>query len=87
MTGRGSTSARGLGWSHQKIRAQLLEALIDGTPCDYCGKPMYRGQNLDADHTGPRSKGGTRADRLLHSSCNRSRKDGAASRVPKRWVL
>jgi hypothetical protein len=32
---------------------------------------------LDADHSQARSRGGTKADRLLHSSCNRSRQDGS----------
>ncbi|EGD24666.1 hypothetical protein HMPREF0724_11784 [Prescottella equi ATCC 33707] len=45
---------------------------------------MYRdaaknidGRPLEADHSHARSRGGTQADRLLHSECNRSRQDGA----------
>lgn len=45
---------------------------------------MYRdptrnpdGEPLHADHTRPRSKGGTTADRLLHARCNRARGDGS----------
>ena len=77
--GRGprSTTARGLGWEHQKQRERLLAAHRDGTPCWWCGEPMYRSQPLDADHEEARAHGGTRASRLLHSRCNRSRKDGA----------
>ncbi|MFE3081787.1 hypothetical protein ACFXG7_37485, partial [Nocardia tengchongensis] len=37
----------------------------------------YRSQDLDADHSQPRSKGGMVADRLLHSGCNRERGDGS----------
>jgi hypothetical protein len=44
---------------------------------------MYRdpsrnvdGLTLEADHTLARSQGGTRADRLLLATCNRSRGDG-----------
>lgn len=33
---------------------------------------------LDADHTLARSKGGTKADRLAHASCNRRRGDGTS---------
>jgi 5-methylcytosine-specific restriction endonuclease McrA len=66
----------GLGWSHQKRRAYLLRTLVDGTPCQHCMQPMYKTQALDADHSIPRSQGGTQADRLLHMSCNRSRGDG-----------
>ncbi len=38
---------------------------------------MYKSQKLDADHSIARSKGGTKADRLLHMHCNRSRQDGS----------
>jgi hypothetical protein len=33
-------------------------------------------KKLAADHTIPRSMGGKRADRLLHSLCNKQRGDG-----------
>lgn len=72
-----STTDRGLGWRHQQQRERLLRAHRDGTPCWWCGEPMYRSQALDADHEEARATGGTRATRLLHASCNRSRKDGA----------
>jgi hypothetical protein len=51
-------------------------------PCRAAGHalPMYReptlnpdGRPLEADHTLARAHGGTRADRLLLSTCNRSR--------------
>ena len=78
MTGSGgkTNKERGLGWSHQKRRAYLLRTLIPGSPCDLCNLPMYKSQDLDADHTIPRSQGGTMADRLVHRACNRSRGDG-----------
>jgi 5-methylcytosine-specific restriction endonuclease McrA len=74
---KASSSARGLGWDHQKRRALLLRRHVEGSPCGVCLQPMFRSQDLDADHTVPRSQGGVRADRLLHSSCNRSRGDGS----------
>jgi 5-methylcytosine-specific restriction endonuclease McrA len=83
--GSRSTTARGLGWDHQKIRRRLLARHVDGTPCEWCGEPMWKGtQELDADHTVSRSQGGRRADRLLHALCNRSRGDGTrdADRAP-----
>jgi hypothetical protein len=83
----GNTTARGYGWAHQKRRAQLLAALIDGTPCAHCGQPMHQWQKLDADHTTSRANGGGQADRLLHTSCNRSRKAGVESPTTKRWQL
>ena len=71
-----TTTERGLGWQHQKQRARLLRALVDGTPCAHCGQPMYHTQALQADHTVPRSLGGKVADRLLHAWCNMSRGNG-----------
>nr|WP_241737285.1 hypothetical protein [Dietzia sp. CQ4] len=54
-----------------------MAAHKDGTPCWWCGEPMFRSQALDADHEEARANGGKRASRLLHSPCNRSRKAGA----------
>lgn len=74
---RAKTSARGYGYRHQKQREYLLATLVEGTPCWWCGEPMYRSQSLDADHSVPEDKPkGALADRLMHSSCNRSRQDG-----------
>ena len=67
--------------------------LLDDTCGDGClcrpagrGLPMYRdaasnpdGMPLEADHTLARSQGGTKADRLLLATCNRSR--GAGTRL------
>ncbi|QDF19683.1 HNH endonuclease [Corynebacterium phage Dina] len=71
-----TTTERGLGWDHQQQRARLLKLHVDGTPCWWCGEPMYRSQALDADHIQARGNGGRKADRLLHASCNRSRQKG-----------
>jgi hypothetical protein len=80
---RGATTLKGLGYEHQQQRAKLMRQLDDGTPCAHCGRPMYRdavrnwdSMPLEADHTLPRSRGGTIADRLLHAKCNRSRGAG-----------
>lgn len=75
-TGTKSTTARGLGHRHQQQRARLLKLHVDGTLCDWCGKPMFRSQELEADHSQARSQGGSIADRLLHALCNRQRGDG-----------
>ncbi|MFF0816146.1 hypothetical protein ACFYVR_13485 [Rhodococcus sp. NPDC003318] len=84
MTPNKSAAARGLGYAHRQQRERLLRALVDGTPCWWCSQPLRRqpdmnpdGQPLEADHTLARSRGGTRADRLLHSVCNRERGDGS----------
>lgn len=73
---RGTITEQGLGWKHQKTRNQLLAKLRDGTPCEWCGRPMHRNQQLDADHEDARHNGGTRASRLLHAPCNRQRMQG-----------
>ncbi|MFI8590124.1 RapZ C-terminal domain-containing protein [Dietzia maris] len=79
-----TTTGRGLGWKHQKQRESLLRTHQDGTPCWWCARPMYRtaAKNFDdrplaADHSEARSIGGDKADRLLHSTCNEQRQDGA----------
>ncbi|UTT48849.1 hypothetical protein [Rhodococcus gordoniae] len=81
---RKKTSARGLGYHHQVRREHLLASHTQGTPCWWCGKPMYREaeanwdkQPLHADHSVARANGGLHADRLLHGSCNAKRGKGA----------
>ncbi len=74
---RRTTTQKGLGWKHQQERARLLERLRDGERCWWCGKVMRRSQALAADHSVARSKGGTKADRLLHDVCNKERGDGS----------
>lgn len=78
-----TTTEKGLGWEHQKQREQLLRAHKDGTPCWWCGLPMYRdktrnwdGEPLHADHTQARANGGHKADRLLNGRCNKQRQAG-----------
>lgn len=78
-----SAHQRGLGYAHRKQRENLLRQHLDGAPCWWCGQPMYRLSDsnfdraaLEADHSISRSHGGTKADRLLHMTCNRERGDG-----------
>lgn len=82
-----TTTQQGMGWDHQQDRDKLLTRHIDGRRCWWCGRPMYRkpernfdGRTLHADHSKSRSRygiGRTRADRLLHDTCNRERGDGS----------
>lgn len=81
MPSTGSTSQRGYGHAHQKLRASRLADLAarPGQPCGRCGEPMYVGQALDLDHTEDRT--GYRG--LAHERCNRSaggRRGGRRSR-------
>ena len=87
-----TTQEKGLGWQHQQQRRRLLHNLKPGTPCWWCGKPLYQdktqnwdSRSLAADHTNPRSKAGTHnnlPDRLLHATCNEQRADGQDHRRP-----
>jgi hypothetical protein len=87
---RQSTTHRGYGWRHQRIRTRLLFQLKDGTPCPGCGRPMYRdpAKNhdrapLEADHEADlKHHGPGDANRLLCRTCNRSRGAGHDERLP-----
>lgn len=69
-----TTKQRGYDNRHKRRRELLLRRHVDGTPCDECRQPMYRDQDLDADHSIPVSVDpNSRADRLLHAACNRRR--------------
>lgn len=62
-----STTDRGYGAEHQRVRKALLAEAI-GQPCHHCGLPMLPGQALDLDHTADR----TAYRGFAHASCNRS---------------
>jgi hypothetical protein len=65
-----STTAKGYGWQHQKLRAALLRALVPGSPCPRCNQPMWPGiQALDLGHED--GSGKTRYVGLEHATCNR----------------
>lgn len=72
-----STSDRGYGADHQRIRKALLDEAY-GQSCHHCGHPMLPGQSLDLDHTGDR----TAYRGFAHASCNR--RDGARRGNAKR---
>lgn len=84
-TPKQTTTQRHLGHDHQTNRERLLVRHVDGRRCWWCAKPMYRdktknwdGHALEADHKKSRSLyGKTRADRLLHKTCNIQRGDGS----------
>jgi hypothetical protein len=68
----GTTTARGYGYGHQRLRAALLPQAY-GTPCPHhgvdplCPGLMLPGQDLDLDHTDDR----TSYRGMAHASCNR----------------
>lgn len=69
--------ANAWGSKHKKSVARLKAKHVEGTPCWWCGEPMYLSQGLQGDHSISRAKGGTETDRLLHGPCNRERGDGS----------
>jgi len=77
-----TTTERGLGWEHQKRRKAAVAAFVPGTPCAYCGEPMWNVRQLDLDHVLPRAAGGARGPvRLVHRACNRAEGFNAAVRA------
>lgn len=75
-----STTERGYGTEHQRIRSALLPQAY-GQPCTRCGQTMHQGQDLDLDHT--EDRGGYRG--FAHASCNR--RAGAIKRNAQRADL
>ncbi|WP_083293783.1 RNase adapter RapZ [Corynebacterium sp. HMSC08A12] len=89
-----TTTQKGLGHIHQTQRRRLLYNHKNGTPCWWCGQPMYKNKNqnwdkrsLEADHSKSRRDHGTNqlADRLLHATCNAQR--GAGDKDNQRPAL
>lgn len=74
-----TTTARGLGYRHKQQVKHLKDQHAEGTPCWWCGEPMYLAQGLSGDHSIPRAIAGPTAlaDRLLHAPCNTERGDGS----------
>jgi 5-methylcytosine-specific restriction endonuclease McrA len=71
MARQGNTTAVGLGYQHQRDRKRAIAVMPDGTPCQLCGKPMHRTQQLHYDHIIPRALGGKDGPRrIVHASCN-----------------
>ena len=82
---KGSTSSRGYGNGHRRIRKTLLPFAY-GTPCVKCGEPMLLGQDLDLDHNDKR----TEYIGFAHSSCNRKaggKKGIRALKAKRRQVI
>lgn len=64
---RGTTTQRGYGTPHQKLRAQLIAAFVPGQACARCGQPIWDAARADLGHRqGKRSYRG-----LEHDTCNR----------------
>lgn len=69
---RDSTTARGYGSQHQRVRAELLAAWQPGDPCALCTMPMMDSRALDLAHDQDRSQ----YLGLAHAACNRATNQG-----------
>lgn len=45
-----TTTEQGLGTKHQKAVLELKRNHIDGSPCDWCGRPMWRNPMRNYDY-------------------------------------
>jgi hypothetical protein len=68
---KGTTTQRGYGQDHVKLRTHLLARWRPGDPCARCGQPMWHRHLIDLGHTADR----TGYTGLEHRACNRA--DGA----------
>lgn len=50
VTRKANTTAQGLGYRHQKATAGLKKTHHDGSPCDWCGKPMWLDRTRNPDY-------------------------------------
>lgn len=44
------TAEKGLGWRHRQAVEELRRRHKDGTPCEWCGRPMYLDRTLNFDY-------------------------------------
>lgn len=81
-----TTNQRGYGWhDHQLPRQRLLYNHKDGTPCWWCGRPMFKDKTRNHDHKplardhieAHGAKNRSTKERLLHYTCNSQRQDGS----------
>lgn len=90
-----TTAQRGYDYDHEVNRTRLFARHTDGKRCWWCGLPMFKDalknwdrKGLHAEHSKTQAKHGvgrTRADRLMHDTCNKQRGDG--TRDDQRPVL
>lgn len=53
-----TTTEQGLGWRHQQKVAALKRQHRDGSPCQWCGKPMYLDEARNWDYDPKKSGSG-----------------------------
>lgn len=72
---------------HKRARERLRFNLVDGTLCEYCGRPMYRNgadnfdrRTVQADHLDAELS--NEPKRLIHAACNRAIVNGWVQHGP-----
>lgn len=50
MPTKQKTTAKGLGWRHVQARKALERKHQDGTPCQWCGRPLYLDRTRNWDY-------------------------------------
>lgn len=47
---KGATHKKGLGWVHEQVVDDLKKRHEDGSPCDWCGRPMWLDPKKNYDY-------------------------------------
>lgn len=79
---RPSTTARGLGWDHQRQVRDLKRALGPLDACPRCGQPITPDNPITGEHGVPRAHGGTEVTELVCRRCNSKAGAGIRRRSP-----
>jgi hypothetical protein len=79
----GTTTARGYGTPHQKLRKQLIAAFTPGQPCARCGQPIWNPAEADLGHTDDKMA----YTGLEHQRCNRADGPRRGNKLRRRPVI
>jgi hypothetical protein len=61
------------GYEHRKDRTRAIDAMVNGSPCPRCNRPMYKWQRLQLGHVISVAMGGSNGPtRIEHGTCNES---------------
>jgi hypothetical protein len=83
---RGTTTQRGYGVEHQKLRARVKAELVDAglAVCWRCGCRIHPDEPFDLGH-----RDGSRTEYAgpEHRKCNRATSGRRKTQPPRRWIL
>lgn len=66
------TTDKGLGWKHQKAVEYLMYRHKDGSPCEWCGHPMWLDPTKNRDYNPDSKRRGNGVLQGDHSKMSRS---------------